>query len=73
VLGFDVEDAIACSEAVGELAQDRLEKHMASARDSAGEFREDHPAYTWASTTLQGWQDAGLEDIRAFASPLSGP
>jgi hypothetical protein len=67
VLGFDVEDAIACSEAVGELAQDRLEKHMASARDSAGEFEEDHPAYKWASTTLQGWQDAGPEDIRAFA------
>ena len=66
MLGFDVEDAIACSDAVGSLAHGRLEGHMRSARETVGDFGEEHPAYRWASETLQGWQHAGAEELRAM-------
>lgn len=66
-LGFDVEEAIACSEAVAQLAVERLEKHMASARGSATSFGENHPAYQWATVTLRGWKDAGPAELRAHA------
>lgn len=67
VLGFDVEDAIACSEAVSHLVVERLHDHMTSARETAPDFGEDHPAYRWASATLGGWQDAGPSELRAHA------
>jgi hypothetical protein len=66
-LGFDVNEAIACSEAVARLAPRRLDDHMAAARESAQDFNDDHPAYQWAATTLQGWQAAGPADVRALA------
>jgi hypothetical protein len=66
-LGFDVEDAIACAEAVARLAHERLDAHMNMARDSASEFGADHPAHRWAAATLQGWQAAGPQEVRALA------
>jgi hypothetical protein len=66
-LGFDVDDAIACSEAVARLVGERLQAHMTSARATADHFDEQHPAYRWAAATLQGWQDAGPAELRAHA------
>lgn len=66
-LAFDVEDAIACSEALPRLVLGRLEAHMMDARESAVDFGEEHPAYRWATASLQGWQEAGPEHIRALA------
>jgi hypothetical protein len=67
VLGFDVEDAIACSEALPHLVLGRMETHMVGARESAVEFGEGHPAYRWATTALQGWREVGPEHMRALA------
>jgi hypothetical protein len=66
-LGFDVEDAIACSEAVARLAPKRLDEHMTAARESAAGFDANHPAHQWATATLTGWQDAGPAELRALA------
>lgn len=66
-LGFDAEDAIACSEAVARLMGERAQEHMTSARETAGAFGPKHPAYQWATATLRGWQDAGPPELRAHA------
>lgn len=66
-LRFDVEDAIACSEAVPRVLAERSQAHMMSARTTADDFGEQHPAYEWAAATLQGWQDAEPADLRAHA------
>ena len=66
-LGFDAEDAIACSEAVARLTGERAQEHMTSAQATAGAFGPKHPAYQWAMATLGGWQDAGPPELRAHA------
>jgi len=57
-LGFGVEDAITCSDAVVKLIPERVRDHMLAARATAGEFGTDHPAYRWATENVGGWQDA---------------
>jgi hypothetical protein len=69
-LGFEVEDAISCTSALAELVVERASDHMAAARDTAGQFGEDHPAYRWASVSLRGWQvgDALLFNAEELAA-----
>lgn len=66
VLGFDAEDAIGCTSAFADLVVERVSDHMAAARDTVGQFGEDHPAHRWASVSLGGWK-AGPKDLVAHA------
>jgi hypothetical protein len=57
-LGFDVEDAIACSYAATKLIDTGLSQHMQAAKDSAGDFGPTHPAYRWAEAVFDGkWKE----------------
>lgn len=66
-LGFDVEDATACSEAVARLVVQRAQEHMDSAGETAQDFGEGHPAHRWATVSLRGWQEVGPDNVRAHA------
>jgi hypothetical protein len=64
-LGFGVEDAIACCEAMNVLFNQRTHDHMQKARQAVDEFGPEHAAHRWASRQLQGWQQAP-EDQQAL-------
>jgi hypothetical protein len=66
-LGFDVEEAIRCSEAMPELFGPRTEEHMKAARESSAEFGPDHPAYRWAEAVFDDkWKSAPAAEAARF-------
>ena len=67
-LGFGVEDAINCCEALPRLISELTASHMRTAAETAGTFGEGHPAFEWASRALGGWQETPVDE---HAFPLT--
>jgi hypothetical protein len=58
-VGFEVEEAIRCAEALPELFGPRTEAHMTAARESSADFGPQHPAYRWAEAVFDDkWKTA---------------
>ncbi len=52
-LGFDVDDALRCCNALSEWTTTRLKKHVTDALATVTDFSDDHPAYVWASKRVK--------------------
>lgn len=66
-LGFAVEEAILCSEALPDLFGPRAETHMAAARESSTEFGPKHPAYRWAEAVFDDkWKTAPAAEAALY-------
>jgi hypothetical protein len=61
-IGFSAEEAIRCSKAVTDGAQERIAAHMTRARDRIADFGPGSEAHDWAVATLGGWQSAPRSD-----------
>lgn len=72
-LGFDVEDAIACSNAAVKLTEEGIYRHMESAKKSSSDFGPGHPAYKWADAVFDGkWKEAPAEEAALYIPAVWG-
>lgn len=69
-LGFGVEEAIACSEAMVATVPRKTFEHMQNVRAQVPNFNDKHPAYRWASDYLPGWEKAPGEQQGLFIMGL---
>lgn len=66
-LGFDVDEAIACSNAAALLTEEGIYQHMQSASEASSDFGPGHPAYEWADTVFDNkWKAAPAEEAALY-------
>jgi len=66
VLGFTVEDAIRCTDALTVMPLRQFSEHMRLAAASTEQFDEHHPAFSWAASQLEGWQERPADERNRF-------